>query len=94
MKIWQIVLAVYLIGVNGAAFAAFGIDKQRAIKRKWRIQERTLILFAMLGGSPGAILGMYTFRHKTRRLRFTLGIPVIMAMQVCTAYGLIRILWS
>jgi len=56
-------------------------DKQRARKNLWRIPEATLIGVAALGGSAGALLGMYIIRHKTRHLKFTLGIPVILALQ-------------
>lgn len=90
MEIWQIVLTVYLTGVNAAAFAAFGIDKKRAVKKRWRIRERTLLIFAALGGSPGALLGMYGFRHKTRHMKFVLGIPAIMLIQVCAAWILMQ----
>ncbi len=91
MEIWRIVLAIYLVCINTAAFAAFGIDKQKAVKRKWRIRERTLIFLAALGGSSGALLGMYVFRHKTRHLKFVLGIPVIMIIQAAAVYVLMWI---
>lgn len=91
IEIWRIVLAVYLVCINIAAFAAFGIDKQRAVKRKWRIRERTLIFLAALGGSSGALLGMYVFSHKTRHLKFVLGIPVIMALQMCALWLIFKV---
>ena len=58
------------------------LDKRRAIKRKWRISEHTLILTSILGGSIGSLIGMYTFRHKTKHLKFKLGIPIILTIQV------------
>ena len=58
------------------------VDKRRAIKRKWRISEHTLILTSILGGSIGSLIGMYTFRHKTKHLKFKLGIPIILTIQV------------
>jgi len=57
------------------------IDKQRAIKHKWRISEYTLISLAIIGGSLGILFGMYTFRHKTKKSKFKIGIPFIMFIQ-------------
>ena len=72
----------YLLIINAAAFLLMLADKQRARKNLWRIPEATLIGMAALGGSIGALLGMYTIRHKTRHLRFTVGIPVILLLQI------------
>ena len=58
------------------------MDKHKARKNKWRIPEATLLLIALLGGSIGSLLGMYTFRHKTRHWYFVWGIPLILAAQV------------
>ena len=78
MKLFLIYLAV----VNLAAFALMGVDKLRAKRGAWRIPERTLFLPAILGGSPGAILGMQMFRHKTRHRQFAVGIPLILLVQL------------
>ena len=78
MKLFLIYLAV----VNLAAFALMGVDKLRAKRGAWRIPERTLFLPAILGGSPGAILGMQVFRHKTRHRQFAVGIPLILLVQL------------
>ena len=78
MKLFLIYLAV----VNLAAFALMGVDKRRAERGAWRIPERTLFLPAILGGSPGAILGMQMFRHKTRHRQFAVGIPLILLVQL------------
>ena len=75
----------YLLLINAAAFVLMLVDKRKAIKNRWRIPERTLILSAALGGSIGALLGMYTFRHKTKHLKFTLGIPAILIAQISLA---------
>ena len=56
---------IYLIIINIIAFIAMYIDKKRAKMGKWRIKEYTLFILALIGGSIGAIAGMYTFRHKT-----------------------------
>lgn len=75
-------LLYYLLIVNAIAFLLMLIDKQKARKNKWRISEATLMFSAVLGGSIGALLGMYTFRHKTKHLKFTLGIPTILVLQI------------
>lgn len=78
-------LLLYLILINAVAFLLMLVDKQKARKNLWRIPERTLFLSALLGGSVGALLGMYTFRHKTRHWSFKLGIPAILAGQIALA---------
>lgn len=59
-----------------------GIDKRKAIKHAFRIPEATLFLIAFIGGSIGSILGMYTFRHKTRHWYFVYGMPFILIVQI------------
>ena len=71
----------YFILINIVAFITIYIDKQKAIKHQWRIKEITLFLLSIIGGSLGTLLGMYTFRHKTKHLKFTLGIPFIILIQ-------------
>lgn len=83
-------LTLYLILINAAAFLLMLVDKQKARKNLWRIPERTLFLSALLGGSIGALLGMYTFRHKTRHLSFTLGMPAILAAQIALVLYFLR----
>lgn len=79
----------YLLLINAAAFLLMLADKIKARKNRWRIPERTLIGSAILGGSIGALLGMYAFRHKTRHLKFTLGVPTILIAQIALAVFLI-----
>ena len=76
------ILCLYLALINAAAFALMLADKHRARKKKWRIPESTLMASALLGGSLGALAGMYTARHKTRHPKFTVGIPLILALQL------------
>ena len=73
---------LYLLLVNAISFMLMLIDKQKARKKKWRIPEATLMGFAAAGGSIGALLGMYTFRHKTLHKKFTVGIPLILVAQL------------
>ena len=75
----------YLLIVNAIAFLLMLIDKQKAKKKKWRISEATLMSFAAIGGSIGALMGMYTFHHKTLHKKFTLGIPAILLLQSAAA---------
>lgn len=81
---------IYLIIINLIAFLAMYIDKRKAKYGKWRIPEQTLFILALIGGSVGAIVGMYTFRHKTKKLRFSIGFPVMLALQIL----LIFMVWN
>ena len=83
-------LYYYLILINALAFAFMLIDKQKAKKHKWRIPEATLMSIAALGGSIGALAGMYTFRHKTKHPKFTIGIPAILIAHLVIAYLLLK----
>ena len=73
---------IYLAAINVITFIMFGADKARAAKGRWRISELALILAALLGGSIGALAGMRIFHHKTKHRKFTIGIPVILALQI------------
>ena len=72
----------YLAFINLLAFLAMGLDKLKARRGKWRIPEKTLFLLALSGGSPGGILGIYAFRHKTLHRQFTLGFPIILILEL------------
>ena len=76
------ILLVYLLIVNAIGFILMLTDKLKAKKNLWRIPEVTLFLVAAIGGSIGSILGMYTFRHKTKHVSFLLGMPLILAVQI------------
>lgn len=75
-------LIVYLLLINALAFALMLTDKWKAVKHRWRIPERTLLLTAALGGSVGALAGMYLARHKTRHFWFRFGIPAMLVLQL------------
>ena len=79
-------LVIYLLGINVLTFLIYAIDKWKARRGKWRIPEDTLIWLAIAGGSVGALLGMYFFRHKTQHKKFTLGVPAILLVQAVLAY--------
>lgn len=74
-------LAAYLLIINAAGFVLMLADKHKARKNKWRIPEATLMGTAALGGSIGVLAGMYTVRHKTKHIKFTIGVPLILAAQ-------------
>ena len=78
-------ILLYLLIINAAGFLFMLADKWKARKNRWRIPEATLMTVAVLGGSIGSLLGMYTVRHKTKHLKFTLGIPLILAVQIVAA---------
>ena len=84
----QIVFAALLL-VNIVAFAAYGIDKRKAQKGKWRIPESTLLLLAFFGGAPGALMGMRAFRHKTKHRKFKILVPLFLILQLALAGWLI-----
>ena len=71
------ILVWYLAAINFTTWVAYGLDKGRAKSGKWRIPERTLLLLALAGGSLGALAGMIMFRHKTRKPKFYISVPVM-----------------
>lgn len=73
----MIFIPLYLLAINLVAFTAMGIDKKKAIDHKWRIPEKRLFLYVILGGGIGGTLGMTTFRHKTKHWYFKLFFPLI-----------------
>jgi len=72
----------YLLLANCVGFLIMGLDKYKAQKGYWRTPEKTLITIALLGGSLGTTCGMYFFRHKTKKTRFSAGFPVILAFDI------------
>ena len=87
IALWEIytkfkVLWIYLALINFATFVIFGIDKHAAIHKKSRIKVRTLLGLCAIGGSPGGLVAMYLFRHKTKKYYFTAGVPVILLLQL------------
>lgn len=75
-------LGIYLLIVNAIGLILMLVDKIKAKKNLWRIPEATLFLVAVIGGSIGSLLGMYTFRHKTKHIKFIVGMPLILALQI------------
>lgn len=76
------ILVYWLILVNLAAFILYGMDKSYAKKGARRIPEKTLLLWAFLGGSIGAFLGMKVFHHKTLKPKFAVTVPLLMVLEL------------
>lgn len=72
----------YMMIVNAGTYWLYGVDKKRAKRKERRIPERVLIMLAIAGGSLGAYIGMGVFHHKTRKPRFSVGIPLILLVQI------------
>lgn len=85
---------IYLCVINLIGFFAMGIDKFKAKRNYWRIPEGTLIMIAVLGGGIGDLIGMYTFRHKTKKMKFTIGIPTILITEIVIIIFFITDLWK
>ena len=75
-------IIIYFVVINLIGFFVMYIDKQRAKKGKWRIPEKTLFIITALGGGIGTITGMYTFRHKTQKIAFVIGFPLITILEI------------
>ena len=67
-----------------------GYDKHEAKKGNWRISEKTLFTLVVIGGSIGGIIGMFTFRHKTKKWYFRFGFPIILILQILVVIDLVR----
>lgn len=85
--IWKLffkykILFTYLILINLITFIIFWIDKIKAKTGRWRYKIITLLGFCFIGGSIGGLLSMYVFHHKTKVNYFTLGIPIMIIMQI------------
>lgn len=82
----------YIIFMSILGLLLMGIDKRRAIKRAWRISEKTLLMTAFLGGGIGSCLGMYVFRHKNRHLTFMILLPLAAVMDLAIILKLYKLL--
>lgn len=75
-------IIIYLIIINLIGFLSMFIDKKKAKYGRWRIPENTLFLYAILGGTVGSLIGMYVFRHKTKKPKFSIGMPALLILQI------------
>lgn len=85
-------IIIYFISVNIFGFFIMWLDKQKAKKGRWRIPEKTLFIITALGGGIGTIAGMYTFRHKTQKVAFVIGFPLITILEIIAIiyFGIIK----
>ena len=79
-------LLIYLAVVNILTIIVFGVDKMNARANRQRVRIVTLLGLAFIGGSVGALIGMYGFHHKTKKAYFTVGVPLILLMQVVVLF--------
>ena len=98
VPVWELAvcaLAAWLVLINTVTFLIFGVDKLLAKHPRFRqrVPEKNLLLLAVVGGSVGALLGMYLFRHKTLHRVFRVGVPVILAVQLLLAAA-ITLYWN
>lgn len=75
-------IEIYLIIINLITFIVFGVDKRAAIKKRSRIRVSTLLTLSFVGGSLGGLIAMYLFRHKTKKLQFTLLLPLMLILHI------------
>lgn len=86
----SLLLPLYLVLVNLAAFLLFFADKRRAKRHAYRIPESTLLFVSAIGGAAGALIAMYLFRHKTRHRKFTILVPLFLLLQLVLVLFLAR----
>ena len=77
---------IYIIVINLIGFLMMLIDKNKAKKGSYRISEKAIFVTALLLGGIGVYVGMYKFRHKTKHLSFTIGIPVCIVLNIISIY--------
>ena len=86
-------IAAALLLTNLIAFAMMGIDKRRAVRDVRRISEKALLTACGLFAAPGGLIGMHVFHHKTHKLKFKLGVPLMLLAQIAVAAALIYLIF-
>ena len=89
MNMYVLGLVIYFFIINLFAIFLMKYDKVKAINKQYRVSEKTLFLIALILGGIGIYIGMYLFRHKTKHVKFTVGIPLIIILNILTIYYLI-----
>ena len=97
-EVWKVFtkhkyVLIYLGIINVVTFTTFAVDKLNAIGHRSRIRIVTLLGLAFMGGSLGGLLAMYLLHHKTKKDYFTVGIPLIMLMQVVVVFYVLNAGW-
>lgn len=80
------ILMIYILAVSLLTWTMFGIDKWKAVHGKWRIRESTLLGLSFIGGAAGGLIAMYLFRHKIRKMRFRIGVPLMLLVQAALLF--------
>ena len=81
---------IYMAAVSVGSIIVTVLDKAAAKRHAWRVPERTLLILAALGGAPAMLVTMLIIRHKTRHLKFMLGLPLIILLQAVAAVLILR----
>ncbi len=79
---WKLLLPLFMFVMSLILFCMMGVDKRKSKLNHWRIPEKRLFLFAILGGASGGTLGMYTFHHKTKHWYFAIFFPLLAVLQI------------
>jgi len=87
-------LVSWLIAVNVVTFAYFGFDKKQAAAKRQRVPEAVLQTLSLAGGSPGALLAMHLFRHKTIKRSFRILFWCIVLLQAAALGWLAKASWG
>ncbi len=90
----ELFIYIYLAAISIFAVIITALDKRRAVHRDWRVKESTLLLVSALGGSVFMLLTMLLIRHKTRHIKFMLGIPLIILLQAGAAFAVWRVFYG
>ncbi|MGN0497849.1 MAG: DUF1294 domain-containing protein [Acutalibacteraceae bacterium] len=83
-----LILIVWLVLISLVSVVVTIVDKFKAVHHGWRIKESTLLILSALGGSVAMYITMLIIRHKTRKPKFMIGIPVIFILQAALAVGI------
>lgn len=88
------ILIGYIIIINIISFFIMLYDKKQAIYNNFRISEKTIFIISLLLGGIGTYVGMYVFRHKTKHLKFTIGIPIVIILNIISVFYIFNYLIS
>ena len=80
-----------LVVWNVIVFLQYGLDKRKSTRGSRRISEKALLLTAAIMGAPGALVGMRVFRHKTKHAKFTIGVPVLLILNIAIFIAVTRL---
>lgn len=87
---WLKIFIIYSVSIKFFTFLAFAIDKRKSRRNEWRISESTLLFLSLIGGALGAFIAMKLYRHKTQKSKFTIGIPVLLILNLFVDVFLIK----